>query len=95
MYTKHYVTINRSTKGAAVMAMLAAAERPLTRKEIAAEVGCTVARVGEVIRALKDSVAKVGNGYVLVSDEHLPEPTDGPSNGEVKAEVGEAEEVAA
>lgn len=81
MYTKAYTTINASTKGAAIMRLLAEAdeERLWTRKELAAEASCTPARVGEVLRALKDSVEKVGDGYRLVSDDHLPEVSGGRS----------------
>lgn len=89
MYTKAYTAINRSTKGAAVMAELAAADGPLTRKALAESVGCTVARVGEVIRALGNSVEARDGGYVLVNDEALPEPTDG------RSVAAPAEEVAA
>jgi hypothetical protein len=79
MYTKSYNTINGATKGAAVMELLCAAEGPLTRKSIAESVGCTVARVGEVLRALEGSVEKVGGGYVLTNDAALPERTEGRS----------------
>ena len=85
MYTKHYSTINASTKGAAVIRTLAESDAPLSRKELAESAGCTVARVGEVLRALGDAVQQEGTRYSL-SEEHvdlLPEPTQGRSNGEV------------
>lgn len=83
MYTTEYKSINKSTKGAQIMTILCESdeEHLWTRKELAREVGCTPARVGEVLRSLKDSVERVGDGYRLVSDDHLPEVTDGRSVG--------------
>lgn len=52
MYTTAYTAINESTKGAAVIRVLLASERPMSRREVATEVGCSVGRVGEIIHAL-------------------------------------------
>lgn len=95
MYTKEYTNIKASTKGALVVDLLASCdEQGMSRKEIAESVGCTVARVGEVVRALKDAVRLVEGSsthYIVADASLLPERTDRRSNSEVKAETSETE----
>ncbi len=58
------------SKGEAVVSALAAkGEAGATRAELAETVGCTVARVGEVVRALRGAVKKVGKVYSLAVPE--------------------------
>lgn len=84
MYTKEYSTINKGTKGAQVIDLLAACdEQGLTRKQIADQIGCTVARVGEVVRALGTAV-RLAEGstsaYIVADHQALPERVDHRSN---------------
>ena len=86
MYTKEYTNIKASTKGALVVDLLASCdEQGMSRKELAESVGCTVARVGEVLRALKDAVRRVEGSsthYIVADASLLPERTDRRSNSE-------------
>lgn len=82
MYCKEYTTVKAGTKGALVMeALEGAGPEGLTRKALAESVGCTVARVGEVLRALGDAVTKVGgSAYALAEGAQLPPRVEHRSN---------------